>query len=205
MELENLRTALENRATALRSEKNLMIPGTASVSILARIERSIKWEIALAFAFAALCLLAIFFMDALSERVFLTLLLAYTILFLFRLRVILNKCRKATDSSGPVKNCIVETISVVTSFMHFYERLTTWFLPLVFIAAMVAAFIAEFARSGMSMHFPLFTILASLPLIAAWIWLMRRFSRWWLNRLYGKYLQMLSAQLTELTRDDSYP
>jgi hypothetical protein len=203
MELENLKNALENRATLLRSGGSLMASGAASVSVLAKIGKSVKWEISIASVFAVFCFLAIFLTDALSEKIFLSLLLAYTAMFLLKLTEILKKSRIATDSTGPVKACVEETILVVSRFIKFYERLTTWFLPLVFVAAMLAAFVAEFSQAGSSMHVPVFTILVSLPLIAGWIWLMRRFSRWWLNRLYGNYLHMLSSQLSELTADDS--
>jgi Ca2+/Na+ antiporter len=198
MELENLKTALENRAASVGPGKSLLASGAASVSMLAKIERSLKWEIALAFAFAAFCLMSIFLIDALSEKIFLFTLLSYTAMFLVQLAAILRKSKKATDSTGPVKDCLEASISVVTRFMQFYERLTTWFLPLVFIAAMLAALISEFSRSGSSRQIPFFSILVSLPLIAGWIWLMRKFSRWWLNRLYGNYLRLLITQLDEL-------
>jgi hypothetical protein len=204
MELENLRTALKNRATSLRSDKSLIASGAASVSVLSKIERSLKWEMGIACAFAGLCLLATFLTESLSERIFLILLMMYTIFFLIRLSDILRKSKEATESTSPVKKCVEESITVVTCFMKFYERLTTWFLPLVFLAAMVAAFAAEFASFGFSMHFPLLTIVASLPIIAGWIWLMQKFSRWWLHRLYGNYLNHLSAQLDELKEDHRY-
>lgn len=105
-----------------------------------------------------------------------------------------------SDASGALREYVARQLASLRGLMRLYYQATMWSLPISFGIGLV--FIA-----GRVMHkFSGEKLLVSLGIVGVayaiigggTYWAMRRFTRWYLQRLYGQHLDQLERHLHEL-------
>lgn len=204
MELEELRFTLEKRSLTLSTMDYAPVERStlhsSSRSIMNKVLKSIRWEA----AFSVLCgtgaLFLLFAATSVPVSIFLAAICVYAMGFAYYLLRLHARIKSHILTVKSVKDCLADTIDILERFTRLYGRLAAGFVPCAFIAAFIAGFV-DFLLSEGRIAVPYFAIGIALPIIALWIFLTRKFTRWYLHRLFGNYLSEMRAHRAELTSE----
>ncbi|MEO6915065.1 MAG: hypothetical protein ABI151_04925 [Chitinophagaceae bacterium] len=208
MELEDLRKHINAKAresyavASAISSSAVFDAGSRSVSLLDKMLNSIRWELAFAAAFALGCLLVAISANSLPVVVFLVLLSAYSFAFSLYLYRLHHRTTSHVLSTGSIRASVSGTIELIENFTRLYLRLSTSFVPAIFVAAFIAGLL-DFIEKGYHLtEIPYFSLILYSIIAIIWILLMRKFTNWWLNRIYGRYLLELKRRLKEIDNNE---
>ena len=198
MELDDLKKQLNltiNSDHEQRSADNiaLLMKGKA-VSLLQKIRKSILLEILISVCFGIACGIVLLSIDSWMYYILFSVFAVIAIAFIAVLYFLLKKVN-ATISSGTVKQNLMQLMTIIREYCKRYLQLTLFLLPLSFAFGM---WLSYNDPSKVLQPIQLSTagiLVAVFIVIGAVIYF---FTRWYLQKLYGKYLQELSELAEEL-------
>jgi Kef-type K+ transport system membrane component KefB len=201
MDLDNLKQALKTKLEATdqnRSPAQLeqLINGK-SRSVIGKLKRSILFEL----LFTLLVIIMVIIVIIASNRYRFPGLSAFIIIgclifggYVWRLQQRINFYE---INAASVKEKLQQIIHILQRYTRLYFQLTMILLPVAFIMGYVFA-ATEKRQADATNSFSVFGTLFYILFAVAWSILMYFFTKWYIKKLYGNYLQQLKDQLKEL-------
>jgi hypothetical protein len=196
MELDDLKSMFRGQGNPKRSpEEMATYLRLRSSSVIEKIRRSIVIEFTCAILFmlgaiAWLILTQILFYKALAIYVIVS--CAFFIFYLTRLN---KRISRSFMSQLPVVESLKEIIRIMETFLRLYFWLTMAMMPVVFVIGLLTINTGNkeiFTTKGWTIYTAWFV---------GWTAFMYFFTKWYLRKLYGKYMEELKNQLKELEND----
>ena len=191
MELDELKYLLGETRTRSTDELSHYLKQRSN-SVIQKIIRSMTLEIVFASIFGPASAVWFFITDLLFYKVIAAILAIFCAVFLFYIRKLYIAVNTHQSAQLPVKENLSTIIKIVSQFIRLYFRFTMLMLPLICLTG-------------------LFTIRADDVIkLSTWDWVfyaawfigwsafMYFFTRWYLHKLYGNYLNELRAHLRQL-------
>jgi hypothetical protein len=202
MELDDVKSILNSK---LDSEASTRSPEELSayfnrktISILGKIKRNMWFELKLTsiivIAFAIIYVLY----SSLYMRFFMVFTAIFCIIFSVYIYSLYRKIIRFEQSSFTVKENLQQVIAILDRFAKIYYQVSMALLPLVFVLGIIVGYI-DIRVSGLEKSFHY-----TRGLIFYFVWflfwsvIMYFFTRWYIKKLYGKYITQLKNQLIEL-------
>ena len=208
MELEELKYQLNENAVKnqLLSESDLaLLLKQQTFSVVRKLQNSIKFElysnVAVMVVFIAVCI----YTNIWSIRVYFETFFLLAIVLLVFLIFLLRKINHLNATVLPVKHNLETIYTIINDYKTMCFRLTMLLIPLCIIYLVILSFADQqqpmilklssiFHTHSSSVWLICFIVIYLLALtIGAYY-----FTKWWLNRLYGKYLKQLKELIGEL-------
>jgi len=197
MEADTPNTSVETLNKALHSN---------SQSILGKLKKSLIFEIIVGIIF----LIAFIYVSVTSPwwsiRVYFNVFNIVCVVFLLLLFSLLKKINQASASHVPVKSNLTSLLQVLREFVKRYFQLTMGLIPVCFGLSFWLGYqdglnnssaipeIIHFSSSNQALIF--FGVYAVVLTIGIYF-----FTKWYLKKLYGKYLDELETLIQELDND----
>lgn len=168
-------------------------------SIVGKIKRNLKLEIAFAGLFLVfdLCML-VFFSQIFYLRLFTMMLLIFCICFIYYVAKLLRYIQVQYTLDASVNEQLAQYIHIISRFTRLYFQLTMVMIPLILFMAFITGYLDQDQSGNFSVLFSSQTILIYLSLSAAWSLVMYFFTKWYIKKMYGNHLNKLKEQLREL-------
>jgi len=203
MELDDFKTLLKARLeeqapgrSAARLERSIH---RKTASILGKIKRSIVWELALGGVLVLAGAWVWMRYPSLSNRFFSTLMLLVCIFFIIQLQTLYKKIMRFEKAGHTVKERLVQIIDILQRFTRLYFRFSMSILPVAFVLGLITGYADIMRRPFLAQNFHWARGLAAyIVLFAAWSIIAYVFSKWYIRKLYGNYLNDIRNQLEDL-------
>jgi hypothetical protein len=190
MELDDLKYLFKEQDVKKTPEELALFFKTRSRSIIEKINRSLLKETYFAAVFVIIGTVAFFVLTSTFYKAMSLLIIVFCGSFLFYMAGLKKRIRFYQQSMAPVKENLRAIVRIVEIFIKLYFWLTMLMLPIVFLLGfMTITPLSTFSPRAMSFY---------LVWFVGWSVLMYFFTKWFLNKMYGKYLAQLKQQLTEL-------
>lgn len=164
-------------------------------SVAEKIKSSLKLEIGFVLFFSLFVVYVLVTFHGTYIRLLALLILGFSLLFAGYLLNLSNKLKAYYAASNSIKDNLKQLILIINRFIRLYFQFTMAFVPVACILVPVII-IADEGNAPISVT--LSNILIYCTASLAWCILMYFFTRWYVQSLYGKYLQHLRNHLTEL-------
>lgn len=193
MELEDLKQLLlkpemENKS----SEEIALYLKLKSNSMIDKIRRSMLMETICAVLFAIAGIAWFFLTSEIFYKALAVFIASFSAGFLVYLRRLNKRILSYQTSVDPVRKKLADIIDIVSTFTRLYFRLTMLAIPLVFLMAIFT--MNDDPGTQFSSRQWIFFILW----FAFWSAFMYYFTKWYIKKLYGNYLEQLKKQYKEL-------
>jgi hypothetical protein len=203
MELDDFKTLLkarlETQAPALSAAELEQSIHRKSVSILGKIKRSIAWELVPGIVLTLAGAWVWERYPSLSNRFFSTLMLLVCIFFVVQLAGLYKKIIRFEKANQPVKERLSQIIDILQRFTRLYFRFSMSILPVAFVLGLVTGYADIMRQPFLAQNFHWARGLAAyIILFAAWSAIAYVFSKWYIKKLYGNYLNDIRNQLEDL-------
>jgi MFS family permease len=203
MELDELKQDLQHKlgeGSPSRSAavlENYMHQRTQSV--IGKVKRNMTGEIIFSLVLLPVFTYLFFYSQLLYMRFFMGLGSVFCALFIGYLIRLYKKIQRAEATTPTIRENLQQVITIIQAFTRIYFQLTMIMLPVAFIAGMITGY-ADITSSRQVFTKLAWrnTILYYVVFFALWSVLMYFFTRWFIKKLYGNYLQQLTDQLKEL-------
>ena len=202
MELDELKTLIKSRleegiVSHTAGELEAYIRKTAG-SVTSKIKRNIWFE----FAACCLCMLIAALVWLMYPSVYIHLFCIATglfcIVFSGYLFSLYKKIIFYETVTGTLKESLQQIINIVTRFTRLYFQISMGLLPVIFIFGLVTGYL-DVSQQGLVQKFQWSKgILFYTISFIAWSVIIYFFSRWYIRKLYGKYLLQLQQQLKDI-------
>ncbi len=201
MDLDNLKQELKTKLEATghtRSPAQLeqLINGK-SRSVIGKLKRSILFEL----LFTLLVIVVVIIIVLASNRYHFPGLSAFIItgclvfgIYVWRLQQRIHFYQK---NAASVKEKLQQIIHILQRYTRLYFQLTMILLPIAFIMGYVFA-ATEKKQADSTNSYSIYGTLFYIAFAIVWSVLMYFFTKWYIKKLYGNYLQQLKDQLKEL-------
>ena len=208
MELDELKYYLNQKIESdeqkSHSELSLLLKKD-TFSVVRKLQRSLQFEL-----LCNIIVLLLFIWEALfnklwSLRIYFGTFIILSIIAMFTLIYLIRKVNKLNSIVLPIKQNIEEIYNIVHSYKVICFRATMLLIPICLIYSLTLGYVE--ARNGATMDYAFI-----IQKLGAKIWLVLAgliiyliilgaavyyFTKWWLNRLFGKYLKQLRSLLDE--------
>ncbi len=161
-------------------------------SLLHSIKNNLKLEIAFSFLFLAFDSYLVIFSTLDRQRGFAMLLWLFCICFIYYLVKLLKYIQLQLEPAIPVSDILRRYISIIQRFTRLYFQLTMILIPLIFLLVFLSGYSNDNSQYTSQRLFIYFG--AS----ALWSLMMYFFTRWYIKKLYGNYLNKLRELFMEL-------
>lgn len=201
MDLDNLKEELKTKLEATaqpRSPAQLeqLISGR-SRSVIDKLKRSILFEL----LFTLLVILAIIIFIIASNRYRFTGwslgVIAGSLVFGIYVWRLQQRINYYEINAVSVKEKLQQIIHILQRYTRLYFQLTMLLLPIAFIMGYLFA-INEKKQADATSNFSVYGTMFYIAWAIVWSILMYFFTKWYIKKLYGNYLQQLKDQLKEL-------
>ena len=206
MELSELRQRWQQAAAAPEPPAGLdetalrqLLSRGASTSPVAKMERNMWLEIAFVVFVTISCGVGLLVVEHSFGRAWMLLLLLVCVLsvpYYVRKRQLIGRLR---DPHGSVREHVQRQVAGMRALMKLYYRLTMWTIPVWMGLGVLLTAQQMPGTPGTSVWIG-YSILGGFYLLYGTFmyFLMRRFTRWYMQKLYGQHLDQLEASLAEL-------
>jgi len=205
MELDDLKLHLKQKLDADQPAKTqdeiTALLAKNTLSVLGKIKRSLLFEIICCVVFILACLSAVFLANYWYLKVYFGIFTVLLQPFFIVLIYLLRKMKKVYHHTMPVKKNLETLYVLLKEFVKRYFQFTMGLIPFCLIIAMWLGY-NDPEREHVSQGFTfvrnssllIFLILYVVVLAI----IMYFFTKWYLKKLYGNYLEQLKALLKEL-------
>ncbi len=197
MELDELKQLLNKRIEP-RQEKSpediSLLLQQDTKSILQKLKRSLWIELSLAIVFTITCIAVAFITSAWSIRIYFTVFAFIGAIFIIILPMLIKKTNE-TSSTAPVKQNLLSYLSIIKEYVKRYFQMGMALLPVCFAFAYWLAY-HDPEKTGKPFRWDVFAYL--LLYLAAVSIGYYCFTKWYLKKLYGRYIAELENDLKEL-------
>ena len=167
-------------------------------SVISNIKRSILFELLACLLFVAAAVWAWFSYPLSYVRVFSLLSFCFCCFLLIYLGALYNKISAYEKAALAVKDSLGQVIDILERFTRAYFQFTMITLPIAFVFGLITGFLSIHGNQGTGN----FNWHKAMVFYTAWFifWsiLMYFFSKWYIKKLYGNYLQQLKQQLKDI-------
>lgn len=208
MELDELKYQLNQRlATDHASRSNADISALLKKkthSVISKIKRSLIIEMVLCILFFAAMLYVCFITDYWSIRVYFGLFTVLTVLMTFVLYYLYRRTNTLSDSDRPIKANLQTLVGLLEEFVKRYFQFTMALLPVCFMFSMILSYadpveIPEIEKFSVKVFTTRWQVMAFLGVyMIALAISVYYFTKWYLKKLYGNYLNELKQYIAEL-------
>lgn len=209
MELDALKSQLKEKLAtdhANRSDADLReLLKRKTNSVIAKLKRSLRFEIisaiiiTLGFAWVGIA------SSYRAFRIYFSVFAVVSVLFVFLLFYLLRRTKELGDTVLPVKSNLQTLVSILNEFQRRYFQFTMALIPICFIFSFILGYQEEKPIPAMEkMAHRLFSeqwqvIVFFITYMAALAVGAYYFTKWYLRKLYGKYVSELKACIAELS------
>jgi glucan phosphoethanolaminetransferase (alkaline phosphatase superfamily) len=201
MELDELKKELNLKLAGGQPQRSagdigaLLEAGTASV--LQKIRKSILFEMLISVAFALLCVYVIVFSVSWQYHLLFSILSVIAAGFIGVLYFLLKKTN-ATIHSATIKENLQQLITIMEEYTKRYVQLVLFFLPVCFALGVWLSYndpenvLRPLTRKTVLLLGGAMVVLGVMVYV---------FTKWYMRRLYGKYIGQLKASLREFDEE----
>jgi MFS family permease len=177
-------------------------------SVLGKLKKSLLFEIIVGILFLAAFIYVAVTSPWWSIRVYFNIFNVVVVVFLLYLFALLQKVNKVSASAVPVKTNLEMVLKVLSEFVKRYFQFTMGLIPVCFGLSFWLGYqdgmsissdkpMPEFIHFSSSNQVLLFFGIYAIALTVGIYY----FTKWYLRKLYGKYLDELAALIKELEHD----
>jgi hypothetical protein len=202
MELDDikwaLKTKLEEAGTKRSAGELEQLARRKTMSVIAGIKRSMLFEL----VFGALCMTvfiwACYKYPYLYVRFFCTLTIFFCIVFIIYLVRLFKRINFFEKAPLSVKDNLQHIIDILQRFTTLYFQFSMLMLPVIFLLGLLVGYL-DISQQGLAgnFHWTKGVVFYAASFIG-WSVLMYFFTKWYIKKLYGNYLQQLKHQLSDL-------
>ena len=209
MELDELKSYLNERMERAHREKSAgdiaLLLGKKTQSVAGKLKRSLTFELIASIMFTIGCTAVAIFTGYTSLRIYFAIFAILCFLFIPLLLILQQKVTKLTASALPVKSNLQQLVNLLKEYIKRYFQLTIALIPISIIISFLLGYNDEnlYDPSLQNPFFPassgssLKVIFVALYLLAFTAG-MYYFTKWYLKRLYGNYIEQLQQLIIEL-------
>jgi hypothetical protein len=200
MELEDLKSIWKNSETdfLLKGEAEIASMLTKkSLSIVDKLKRNVWFELLITLAASiALLIYAMQLSGALkwTSISIILMCLGYTVYYIKKL-VLLSRFNPATEN---IRSNLTSLVENLTGYLKFYKRSYTVLYPIYFCVGLVFGGLERGTDRFFETLLTPTTILSIVIIAGLFYFLSKKFTNWYLNKLYGNHLNKLESLLDEL-------
>ena len=209
MELDELKILLKEQTATMHVIKSAddiaALMSSKTKSITGKLKRSLKIEIISCIVFTIPCTAVGIFGANTSLRIYFSIFAVMCLLFLPMLLVLLKKTNEFSSTALPVKSNLQRLVKLLQEFVKRYFQLTMALIPISLLLSFLLGYSDENLHDP-NMHNPFFINFngsgLKISLVIAYFLLfgagMYYFTKWYLKKLYGNYLDQLRSLIKEL-------
>lgn len=178
---------------------------TKTESAVSKIKRSLIFEMVLSIAFIVGILLVALRSENWALRIYFFIFLPIICLFVLYIYAMYRKVMALQKNADqPIRSNLQMIQQLIQNYCKHYMQLTMWMMPICFLLSLVLAFVSPENGTNTltisALHINsakglLIFLLAYFIIIWVGIYY---FNRWYLDRLYGRYLRQLQNEMEEL-------
>lgn len=208
MELDELKYQLNQKLAtdhASRSNADLsVLLKKKTHSVISKLKRSLIIEMVLCILFFAAMLYVCFITNYWSVRLYFGVFTVLTILMTFVLYYLYRRTSTLSNSDQPIKNNLQMLVGLLEEFVKRYFQFTMALLPVCFMFSMILSYadpveIPEIEKFSVKIFTARWQVMLFLGLYMITLAVaVYYFTKWYLKKLYGNYLQELKQYITEL-------
>jgi hypothetical protein len=203
MELDDFKTwrkaTLEQQAPGLSAAQLKDAIQRKTISILGKVKRSIVWELVLGIVLVAAGGGVWLRYPSQSTRCFSALMGLLCIFFMVYLTRLYQKIIRFEKADQPVKERLRQIIDILQRFTRLYFRFSMSVLPVAFVAGLATGYADIMHQPLLAQNFHWIKgVAVYVALFAAWSLIAWLFSKWYIKKLYGNYLNDIRNQLKDL-------
>lgn len=210
MELDELKYQLNQRlATDHASRSNADISALLTKkthSVISKLKRSLIIELTLCVLFFIAMLCVCFITDYWSIRVYFGVFTVLTVLMTFVLYYLYRRIDALSDPDRPIKANLQTLVSLLEEFVKRYFQFTMALLPVCFMFSMILSYvdpveipeIEKFSVKVFTARWQVMLFLGVYMIVLAIS--VYYFTKWYLKKLYGNYLNELKKYIAELNQ-----
>ncbi|MEP7319126.1 MAG: hypothetical protein ABI921_10300 [Panacibacter sp.] len=209
MELDDLKILLKEQPATMHVVKSAddiaVLLSSKTKSIIGKLRRNLKIEIIACVVFTIPCVAVAIFSAYTSLRIYFGIFAVIFLLFLPLLIMLLKKTNEFRSTALPVKSNLQSLVNLMQEFVKRYFQFTMALIPISLLMSfllgyndatshqpdMSDTFLLTFNWSVLKITFVVVYILAFV--LAAYY-----FTRWYIKKLYGNYLEQLQLLIKEL-------
>jgi hypothetical protein len=210
MDIDELKIQLKNKLStdhAARSQSDFAaLLNNRTLSVIDKLKKSLWFEIySCIFIFAAFVYLSCA-TNINSVRIYFSVFSLFCIAFLAVLIYLLKRTTRLSASALPVKTNLLTIVNIIEEFTKRYFQFTMALIPICFVFAFFLGFtekqpIPQIDHATRIFNTPLKIIVFASLYMAALAVGIYYFTKWYIRKLYGKYLIQLKARIAELSED----
>jgi uncharacterized membrane protein YidH (DUF202 family) len=202
MNLDELKIQLNTSAESenMSAEKLANMLKRHPRSMIAGILKSLRMEIIFSILFTITCAYVAATNSNWSLRVYFGIFIIVGAAFAVVLSYLYSRTKKTEARSLPMKQNIASIINIIETYCRYYFRFSIALMPICIFLS-VALGIADAGTIPARITNLQFIIPFGLLLLAICVGVYY-INKWWLNRLYGRYVQQLKTYLHELEENE---
>jgi MFS family permease len=209
MELDELKILLKEKLDTQHPEKSTedisKLLSKHTQSVIGKLKRSLWIEIIACLVFTLACAAVGVFGKYASLQIYFSIFAILCFLFLPVLWFLLQKTKKLSNTSLPVKSNLEFLVKILKEYVKRYFQLTMALIPITIFIAFLLGYSDENLHNP-ELHNPFFPILtgSTLNIIFVIIYLllfpvgMYYVTKWYLKKFYGNYINELQSLIKEL-------
>lgn len=209
MELDELKILLKEKPVPMRVVKSpndiAALLGSKTKSVTGKIRRSLKIEIIACIVFAILCAGFGIFGAYTWLRIYFGIFAVVCLLLLPVLFILLKRTTKFGITDLPVKRNLQLLVNLMQEFVKRYFQITMALIPVSIVMAFLLGYYSAAPEdtnlqntSSPNFGSIAFIITVLIAYLVFFGWGMYYFTKWYLKKLYGNYLDQLQALIKEL-------
>lgn len=208
MELDELKYQLNQKLAtdhASRSNADLsVLLKKKTHSVISKLKRSLIIEMVLCILFFAAMLYVCFITNYWSVRLYFGVFTVLTVLMTFVLYYLYRRTSTLSNSDQPIKNNLQMLVGLLEEFVKRYFQFTMALLPVCFMFSMILSYadpveIPQIEKFSVKIFTARWQVMLFLGLYMITLAVaVYYFTKWYLKKLYGNYLQELKQYITEL-------
>jgi MFS family permease len=209
MELDELKILLKEKLDTQHPEKSTedisKLLSKHTQSVIGKLKRSLWIEIIACLVFTLACAAVGVFGKYASLQIYFSIFAILCFLFLPVLWFLLQKTKKLSNTSLPVKSNLEFLVKILKEYVKRYFQLTMALIPITIFIAFSLGYSDENLHNP-ELHNPFFPTItgSTLSIIFAIIYLilfsvgMYYVTKWYLKKFYGNYIDELQSLIKEL-------
>lgn len=211
MDLDELKYQLKNKLSTDhigRSNEDIAaLLGKKTGSIVEKLKKSLWMEILFGFMVVIVFLYIGIWSKYNSLRIYFSIFGVLSALFVGLLIYLLRRTTRLSNSSLPVKGNLVTIVNIIEEFMKRYFQFTMALIPICFIFSFLLGYhekqpiaaVDTFAKGHFTHLWQM--IIFGIVYMALLTVGMYYFTKWYLKKLYGKYISQLKECIEELKEE----
>ena len=167
-------------------------------TVTMKLKQNILLELALCCLLAAACVWMGIHWHYFYVRCIAVFAVGYCLLFLYFLWALYKKILFYERSAPSVRQGLEQFIGILERFARLYFQFNMFMLPVAFVAGLLSGYLDISTHSGNIGFNWMKAGLFYTAFFIAWSVFMYVFSRWYIKKQYGNYLQQLKEQLKDI-------